>query len=98
MAPLGKWFGGKGKGTDMVKPDAATLARLKDKVRLILGLSEDVAISINEIICADPACPGMETVILIMAPGQKTIAAKVQASVDQVSDAALTEAVMAVVG
>jgi hypothetical protein len=92
MAPLGKWFGGS------AKPDAASVARIKDKVRLILGLSEDASIAVNEIICADPSCPGMETVILIMAPGHRTVAAKVQAAVEDVSDEALTEAVLGAVG
>ena len=91
MAIFGKWFGGA------AKPDAAALARIKDKVRLILGLSEDVAIAVNEIICADPSCPGLETVILIMQPGTKTVAVKVQAAVENVSDEALTAAVMAAV-
>ena len=91
MAIFGKWFGGA------AKPDAAALARIKDKVRLILGLSEDVAIAVNEIVCADPSCPGLETVILIMQPGTKTVAVKVQAAVENVSDEALTAAVMAAV-
>jgi hypothetical protein len=96
MAPLRHWFGGKGAGA--AKPEAAAIARIRDKVRLILGLPEHVAISVNEIVCADAACPGMETVILIMSPGHKTIAAKVQASVEEVSDEALTTAVLAAVG
>jgi hypothetical protein len=95
MAPLGKWFAGKGSGS--TRPDAAATARIKDKVRLILGLPEDASIAVNEIICADPSCPGMETVILIMAPGHKTVAAKVQAAIEEVSDEALTEAVLAAV-
>jgi hypothetical protein len=92
MAPFGKWFGGG------AKPDPAATGRIKDKVRLILGLPEDASIAVNEIICADPSCPGMETVILIMAPGEKTVAAKVQAAIEEVSDEALTLAVLAAVG
>ncbi len=88
MIRLGKWFGAA------PKPDAQAVARIKDKVRLILGLPEDVAIAVNEIICADPTCPGMETVILIMEPGTKTVAVKVQAAIESVSDEALTAAVL----
>ncbi len=89
---LGRLLGGRfGAGR---KPEPAAVARIKDKTRLILGLSEDAAIAVNEIVCADPACPGMETVILIMAPGHKTVAAKVQASIEDVADEALTEAVL----
>lgn len=92
MAMLGRWFGGR------AKTDAGAVARIKDKVRLILGLPEDVAIAVNEIICADPSCPGMETVILIMQPGVKTVAVKVEARVEAVDDAALTAALLAVRG
>ena len=45
--------------------------RLKAQVRGLLGLPETAAIAVNEIICADPACPGSETVILVMKPGEK---------------------------
>jgi hypothetical protein len=95
MAPLRRRFGGTGGRA--AKPDPAHVARVKDKVRLILGLPEDVTISVNEIVCADPACPGMETVILIMPPGVKTLAAKVQVGIGEMSDEALTAAVMAAV-
>ena len=96
MSPLGRWFGGGKAGED--RPDAAATARIRDKVRLILGLSEEATIAVNEIICADPSCPGMETVILIMVPGHKTVAAKVPAAIEAVSDEALTEAVLAAAG
>ena len=88
MAIFGKWLVGR------AKPDAEAVTRLKDKVRLILGLPEDVAIAVNEIFCADPSCPGMETVILVMEPGAKTVAVKVQAAIEDVSDEALTAAVL----
>ncbi|MCX7323490.1 MAG: hypothetical protein NTZ14_03445 [Hyphomicrobiales bacterium] len=54
--------------------------------RTALGLGDDVAISVNEIICADPACPGSETVILVMIPGRRTKAYKVQASMAEVDE------------
>jgi hypothetical protein len=87
MSRLGDWLRGRRK------PDSEAAARIKDKVRLILGLPESVAISVNEIVCADPACPGMETVILVMQPGRKTVAFKVQSSMEAMSDEALTAAV-----
>ncbi len=63
---------GKRTGTD-----PAATAALKDRVRRVAGLGEDVALAINEIVCADPACPGTETVILVMEPGKRTRAVKV---------------------
>ncbi|GEP00246.1 hypothetical protein GCM10007887_35500 [Methylobacterium haplocladii] len=34
-------------------------------------------VKVNEIVCADPACPGFETVILVMAPGVRSMARKI---------------------
>lgn len=34
-------------------------------------------VKVNEILCPDPSCPGLETIILVMRPGRKTQAAKV---------------------
>ena len=53
-------------------------ARIKQQVHELLGLPESAVIAVNEILCADPACPGTETVILVMKPGEKTRAFKVQ--------------------
>jgi hypothetical protein len=57
--------------------DPAAVEAIKRNVRAALTLDDDVAISINEIACADPACPVLETIILIMEPGKKTRAVKV---------------------
>jgi hypothetical protein len=61
-------------------------ARVKDMTRAILALPDEVTVSANEIICADPACPGSETVILVMRPGEKTRAFKVQKAMADVSE------------
>lgn len=37
----------------------------------------DFIVKANEIVCADPACPGVETVILIFGAGRKSLAFKV---------------------
>lgn len=75
-------FGGGRDGQEK----AARTAALKRQVALLLDLDEDAAIAINEIVCADPACPGTETVILVMAPGEKTRAYKVPAPLDEIDD------------
>ncbi len=54
--------------------------------RAILSLDEDATVSANEILCADPACPGSETVILVMRPGQRTKAYKVTAEAKDVTE------------
>ena len=43
-------------------------------------------------VCADPACPGTETVILVMAPGQRTRAVKVAAPMATLTDEAILAA------
>ena len=73
------------KGADAKAEAKATAERLKAQVRELLGLPEMAAIAVNEIICADPACPGMETVILVMEPGRKTQAFKLQMAMPDVS-------------
>ena len=80
------------KGGD-AKAEAKVLSeRLKAQVRELLGLPEMAAIAVNEIICADPACPGSETVILVMKPGEKTRAYKLQMAMAEVTAEALAEA------
>ncbi|BCB17680.1 hypothetical protein [Bosea sp. ANAM02] len=79
------------KGGD-AKAEARALAeRLKAQVRELLGLPETAAVAVNEIICADPACPGSETVILVMKPGKKTRAYKLQMAMAEVTPEALAE-------
>lgn len=62
-----------------------TRARAEDGARAAVaewsraegGYGPETVVKVNEIVCADPACPGFETVILIMPPGRRTLAAKV---------------------
>ncbi len=74
------------------KPDEAQLGALKVRIRRIAGLSDDVALAVNEIVCADPACPGTETVILVMAPGCRTRAVKVPGAMAAIEDATIAAA------
>ena len=74
-------------------PDAA--AQVKRQVRELLGLPENAVIAVNEILCADPACPGTETVILVMKPGEKTRAFKVQMGLAELTREALKQALSA---
>ena len=85
---LGLWK----KGSSAPDVDVAALARIKQSVRDMLQLPDDATVAANELICADPACPGTETVILIMVAGQRTRAAKVLAAAADVTDAMLREA------
>lgn len=82
-------FGGGGADKQAA---ARETARIKAEVRAILGLTEAAAIAVNEILCADPACPGSETVILVMNPAEKTKAFKLQTTMAEVTVEALREA------
>jgi len=67
------------------RPESKALAQIKVWVRELAGLGEEAVISANEIICADPSCPGAETVILIMEPGRATRALKVSLAAEEVT-------------
>lgn len=49
-------------------------------------LPEGTALTVNEIVCRDPSCPGVETVILIMAPGSPTRAVKIPQALESVTE------------
>jgi hypothetical protein len=75
------------------RPDGATVERVKGWTRAALSLG-DGALLVNEIVCADPACPGFETVVLIMAPGQKTRALKVRKALEEVTEQDIRDALV----
>jgi hypothetical protein len=74
--------------------EAEAVARIKAQVLAILGLPPHAVIGVNEIICTDPACPGTETVILVMMPGQKTRAFKSTRAIADMTEEAVREAVI----
>ncbi|MBX9909885.1 MAG: hypothetical protein K2Z25_14370 [Beijerinckiaceae bacterium] len=80
-----------GKGAADRAKVSGDAARIKADVRALLGLPEAAAIAVNEILCADPACPGTETVILVMNPGEKTKAFKAQMAMADLTREALAD-------
>ena len=68
------------------RTDSEATARVKAWTRAALGASADMALAVNEIACTDPACPGIETVILVMEPGRKTRALKIAKPLDAVAE------------
>jgi hypothetical protein len=80
-------FGAFMRGTfGLPKPDRQAVDRVKDLARSALQVSSDTAFAVNEIVCNDPGCPGLETVILVMEPGRKTRALKIPKSLDEVAE------------
>jgi hypothetical protein len=74
------------------RTDPEAVARVKLWVRGILEAGSGTVLAVNEIACTDPSCPGVETVVLIMEPGRKTRACKVQKPVDAVTEQDIREA------
>lgn len=70
----------------VAKPDAAALARVKAWALAVLDAAPDTALTVNEIVCTDPGCPGVETVLLVMEPGRKTRACKIPKALEDVTD------------
>ena len=67
------------------RPERTAIERVKALARAALGEAPEVSLAVNEIACDDPACPGVETVILVMEPGRRTRAAKVQKALEDVT-------------
>lgn len=63
-------------------------------VREAAGLGGADVVKVNEVLCPDPACPGFETVILLMRAGQRTRAVKVAKPIADVSQADVAAAVL----
>ncbi|GAB6844102.1 hypothetical protein HNR00_001666 [Methylorubrum rhodinum] len=76
------------------RPDAPARRRVEAWARAAGGYGPDTAMTVSEIVCADPACPGFETVILILAPNRPTRAVKVAGAVDALDEARVAAAVV----
>jgi len=72
--------------------DRSDNERVKAYVFEALGRNPEVGISVSEIVCADPGCPGEETVILVMVPMKKTAACKVGKALALVTEDDVREA------
>lgn len=72
--------------------DEAALARIRAWVASALNDPEGLALTISEVDCADPACPGLETFILVMRPGEATQAARIRKRIAEIVEADVREA------
>ena len=68
------------------KPEAEAIARIRAWALDALASSAATTLAVNEIACLDPACPGLETVILVMEPGRKTRAHKIAKALEAVTE------------
>ncbi|GJE17744.1 hypothetical protein [Methylobacterium marchantiae] len=79
-----------GLGRRREPADDTARRRVETWVRALV--EPDCVVKVNEILCPDPACPGLETIILVMRPGRKTRAAKVSRPLLEVTEAEVGEA------
>lgn len=56
-----------GTRLDPVQPDVA--ARLRDWVRAVVDLTDDVAVTVTQLSCRDSDCAQVETVLAVLHPG-----------------------------
>ena len=75
---LGRFFGGRAGERN---PEAARIRAL-----ILSLLPEGSAVTVNEILCPDPACPDLETVILVIREGAKTRALKIAKPMEAVTE------------
>ena len=61
------------------------IQQLKLETRKLLGLSDDVTISVTELTCREPGCPDVETVIAILRAKEKPTIARVHKSIPEVT-------------
>lgn len=59
--------------------------QLKLQARRLLGLSDDVAVSVSELSCREPGCPDVETVIAVLNEGESPRIARVHRSIPDVT-------------
>lgn len=81
------WRGLFGAGKVERKAEADRIKRLARPY-----LAGGSCLSVNEILCLNPACPDLETVILVMREGAKTRAYKVQKPMAEVTEQDLAQA------
>jgi hypothetical protein len=66
--------------------------QLKFHTRELLGLSDDVTISVTELTCREPGCPDIETVVAILSEAQKPIIVRIHSAIPDVTLDQLREA------
>lgn len=58
---------------------------LKLQTRKLLGLSDDVTVSVSELTCREPGCPDVETLVAILGDGEKPMIARIHKSIPDVT-------------
>jgi hypothetical protein len=75
------------------RAETGLIARVREWA--VAALGGTASVSVSEIVCRDASCPGIETIILVMIPGQRTRACKISKPLEEVTEADVREAVAA---
>lgn len=73
--------------------DEAALARIRVWAGRALENPAGLDLTISEVDCADPACPGLETFILVLRQGEATQAVKIRKPIAEITEPDVIEAV-----
>jgi hypothetical protein len=65
---------------------------LKLQTQKLLGLSDDVTVSVSELTCREPGCPDVETLVAILRDGEKPMIARIHKSIPDITLDELKEA------
>ena len=79
-------------GFRAARPQDDVRRRIESWARAAGAFGDATVLKVNEIVCADPACPGFETVILVMEAGQRTYARKIAKPLGDVTQADIVQA------
>lgn len=91
-------IGGFRLGKRRSDEEAGARAALKDRIGARLVLGENDVLSLSEIVCHDPGCPGIETVVLLLRGGHKPRAYKMAMAMADIGDAEIEAACRALRG
>lgn len=91
MALLGGLFRRRSQAS---KPRAGAADQVRAWAASILDLPAEAVVKASEIACTDSACAGVETIILVLKPGEPTRAYKVAKAIDEVTEPDLRDALV----
>jgi len=86
MFQLGKSLRAGVSAVANVAEQARIRRHLRERVCELLGLAEDVAVSVNRIDCPDATCLEGATAVLVMRPGRKSQAFTIAKPPEAVTD------------
>ena len=75
-------------------PDRDATAAVKAIARTLVA-DRETELTVSEIVCLDPACPGTETIVLVMAQGRRSVAAKIALAAATITEQDVRSALVA---